>query len=168
VYHRYAEILAGHAATVFKTMSGLEPDTLEIVEDLENQGPKYNLGVRVDFKSLDEGCRVKSGFFICAFETIEAAGDIAAVIAKKLGVEMVLDSTVDSIDDVLGEFLNVAIGLTCSDWADQGINIEFSPPQKMSTWKPAPSASSTKAFHLTMETRGRPTVSIFLVFLPNA
>jgi hypothetical protein len=147
-------------------MSGLEPESLEILEDVDNKGPRYPLGVRVDFRSLDAHSPLHSGFFLCAFETVEAARDIAAVIASKLGVEGCLDSTIESVDNILGEFLNIVIGLTCSDWADRGLVTEFTPPRKLAQWQSLDFVAGEIAFHLSLKTISHPDVSVFLVFLP--
>ena len=48
MHRRLAEILSSHAAGVFKTMSGLEPERLEIVEAGDNEGPLYPMGVKVE------------------------------------------------------------------------------------------------------------------------
>jgi hypothetical protein len=163
-----AEILGRHAAGVFKTMSGLEPDRLEIVEAVESEGPRYPMGVRVAFQGRDRQSRPWSGFFICAFATLEAARDIAMAIAQKLGVAESVTGTVDSVDDVLGEFLNIIIGLTCSDWTDRGLETEFDPPDKLVERQMSGFAPGTKAFHLTMTIDGHAPVSFFLVFHSDA
>jgi hypothetical protein len=167
VYHRCAEILGRHAAKVFEIMSGLRPDRLEIVEADILNGPRFPLGVRVDFAGRDvEGGGI-SGFFVCAFETIDSACDIASAIATKLGLEPPSPDDAVGIDNVLGEFLNIVIGLTCSDWADHGLATEFDPPQTLSRQGQADSPAGALAFHLTMATAGHPPVSVFLVFLPG-
>jgi hypothetical protein len=164
VFHRLAEILGRHAATVFKTMSGLEPDRLEIIEAEENEGPRYPLGVKVDFHSLKDRPEELAGFFVCAFKTSEAAKEIASVIAGKLGLSGALAKSERGVDDILGEFLNIVIGLTCSDWADHGLITEFEPPQPLINCQFDSFPPLAKAYHLTMSSLGHPDVSIFLVF----
>lgn len=169
MYHRLAEILGHHAAKVFQIMSGLNPDRLEIVEADINGGPRYPLGVRVNFSGRDRGGSSQQGFFVCAFETIESARDIASVIAIKLGLSPPPPTDKAGIDNVLGEFLNIIIGLTCSDWAEHGLVTEFDPPMNLSKHERKNPVVLTKAFHLTMTTGEHPPVSIFLVFqLPLA
>ncbi|MDR2367811.1 MAG: hypothetical protein LBF58_06850 [Deltaproteobacteria bacterium] len=165
MYQRWAEILGNHAAKVFYIMSGLRPDRMEIAEADIGGGPRYPLGVRVDFSGHDSAGRPVGGFFVCAFDTTESAADIASTIAIKLGLAPPPPGDSTDIDNVLGEFLNIVIGLTCSDWAEHGLTTEFDPPQALSMHGKTAMARS-KAYHLTMATDYHPTVSIFLVFLP--
>jgi CheY-specific phosphatase CheX len=164
VHLRWAEILGRHAAKVFHIMSGLPPDRLEMTEaDLE-AGPRHPLGVRVDFTGLDELGRPLSGHFVCAFETAEAARDIASAIAVKMGLSPPDEGDLAGVDAVLGEFLNIVIGLTCSDWAELGLATEFDPPQPLAVHGRGRPDPGSRAFHLTMSAAGRPQVSIYLVF----
>jgi hypothetical protein len=162
-----AEILGRHAAGVFKAMSGLEPDRLEIVEAVENEGPRYPIGVRVDFHGLDRGHKPWSGYFICAFPDLAASRDIAQAICDKLGLAGMVTEEIGSVDDVLGEFLNIVIGLTCSDWTDRGLETEFDPPASLSESQAAALGQGARAFHLTLGIEGHPPVSFFLVFSPQ-
>ncbi|MDR2442378.1 MAG: hypothetical protein LBE31_02520 [Deltaproteobacteria bacterium] len=169
MYHRLAEILGRHAAGVFKTMSGLEPDRLEIVEALQTDGPRYPVGVRVDFLGNNQANRKVSGFFICAFETFDAAKDIAVVIAKKMGVlDSLSGDDLEGVDNVLGEFLNIIIGLTCSDWSDHGLTTEFDPPEKLVLCPEVENPLGSRGFHLTMTAIDHPPISFFLVLLPES
>jgi hypothetical protein len=165
VYQRWAELLGHRASKVFRLMSGLSPDSLEIVEADINSGPRYPLGVRVNFYGRDQEGLGVSGFFVCAFESVESAGDIASAIAAKMGLSPPAASDVTGIDNVLGEFLNTVIGLTCSEWADHGLTTEFDPPLALSRHESEKALACSKAFHLTMATDKHSTVSIFLVFL---
>ena len=167
MHQHLAEILGQHAAGVFKSMSGLAPDRLEIVEAKRSEGPRRPMGVRVDFRGKDRSESPWAGFFICAFDTLEAASDIARAIADKLGVAEAVDGSVDSVDNVLGEFLNIVIGLTCSDWTDRGLETKFDPPAQLAASPGAACPEAAKAFHLTMSIAGHPPVSFFLVFLPH-
>ncbi|MDR2302036.1 MAG: hypothetical protein LBF38_08370 [Deltaproteobacteria bacterium] len=167
MYHRWAEILGHHAAKVFQIMSGLFPERLEIVEADIDGGPRYPLGVRVDFSGRNDSDNAVRGFFVCAFDAIESAADIASAIAIKLGLAPPPPGDATDIDNVLGEFLNIVIGLTCSAWAEHGLVTEFDPPQTLSTHKKDASLVWAKAYHLTMTIENHPAVSIFLVFLPE-
>ena len=167
MHRRLAEILGRHASSVFKSISGLTAESLEIVEAEDKEGPRYPLGARVDFKGRDRDSNPWSGFFICAFATIEAAKDIALAIASQLGVADSISGTVDSVDQVIGEFLNIVIGLTCSDWLECGLDTDFDPPELLTDRKSARFEPGSKAFHLTMTIKGHFPVSFFLVFLPR-
>ncbi|MDR0622383.1 MAG: chemotaxis protein CheX [Deltaproteobacteria bacterium] len=147
-------------------MSGLFPDRLEIVEADVNGGPRSPLGVRVDFAGRKDSGQPARGYFVCAFDSIEAAGDIASAIAIKLGLAPPPPGDVTDIDNVLGEFLNIVIGLTCSDWAEHGLVTEFDPPQTLSMHDKNVTLEWEKAYHLTLSVELHPTVSVFLVFLP--
>jgi hypothetical protein len=148
-------------------MSGLAPDRLEISEADESEGPRFPLGVRVDFKGTTDSKKPLAGFFVCAFENSRAAGDIAAAIAAKLGVGFSLDAEQTGVENVLGEFLNVVIGLTCSDWAEHGLTTEFDPPQPLIVHEGDRKPSGSECYHLTLSAAGHPPVTIFLVFLPG-
>ncbi|MDR2455231.1 MAG: chemotaxis protein CheX, partial [Deltaproteobacteria bacterium] len=137
------------------------------VEAVENEGPRYPMGARVNFKGLDRDHQPWSGFFICAFATIEAAKDIAMAIASQMGVADSVTGTVDSVDQVLGEFLNIVIGLTCSDWIERGFETEFDPPEMLLERKDPGFEPEERAYHLTMTIEGHPEVSFFLVFLAS-
>jgi hypothetical protein len=165
VYHRWAEILGHHAAKVFQIMSGLSPDRLEIVEAGASGGPRYPLGARVDFSGENAVGDPVRGYFVCAFETVDSAGDIASAIAIKMGLDPPERGDANGIDNVLAEFLNIVIGLTCSDWAEHGLVTEFDPPQSLSIHGRDHALGWDKAYHLTMTVTQHPTVSIFLVFL---
>jgi hypothetical protein len=166
VYFHWAELLGRHAAKVFEVMSGLTPDRLEIVEADESEGPRFPLGVRVDFKGREASKAPLGGFFVCAFENLRSAGDIAAAIAAKLGTEVSSEAGQTGVDDVLGEFLNNVIGLTCSDWAEHGLETEFDPPQALVPHEGDRPAGS-RCYHLTLSADGHPPVTFFLVFLPG-
>jgi hypothetical protein len=148
-------------------MSGLGPERLEIVEADINCGPHYPLGVRVNFSGREANIGSFNGFFVCAFETVNSAGDIASAIARKMGLLPPSSDDIIGIDNVLGEFLNIVIGLTCSDWSEHGLEAEFDPPLNLSKHDQKETLVSAGAYHLTMTTDQHPPVSIFLVFLPS-
>ena len=162
---RLAETLGRHASGVFKTMSGLTPAGLAISEAGPSEGPLHPMGVRVDFKGRDGSGTPWSGFFICAFATMEAARDIAGAISAKLGVDSADDPA--GVDNVLGEYLNIVIGLTCSDWAKGGLETEFDPPRRLEARPDSGAGPGSRCFHLTMTLDGHPSISLFLVLAPG-
>ncbi|MDR1295900.1 MAG: hypothetical protein LBO05_00680 [Deltaproteobacteria bacterium] len=167
MYHRCAELLAEHAAKVFEIMTGLRPGREVAASGDATRTPGYTLGVRVEFAGrTGEGAPLE-GFFVCAFETFESARDIAGLISRKLGLETPAADDRAGVDDVLGEFLNIVIGLTCSDWAERGLATVFDPPQPMVVHSFSDVPPGSRGFHLTLSADGHPGVSIFLVFLSD-
>jgi hypothetical protein len=162
---RLAEVLGRHASEVFKAMSGLEPLGPEIAEAGPGAGPLHPMGARVDFHGRDASGAPWSGFFVCAFATLAAARDVASAIAAKLGVEVADDP--EGVDGVLGEYLNIVIGLTCSDWAVGGLETVFDPPLPLAATTDGGVPPRSRSFHLAMAIEGHPSMSLFLVLAPS-
>jgi hypothetical protein len=123
------------------------------------------VGERVVFRGeAERGSRV-NGFFICAFETMEAAVLFARDIADYLGLPP--SSSRSEPDDFVGEFLNVVIGLTCSAWAEHGLRVDFSPPERLQEHTVDPAPGTGRCFRVTISAGGRYTATLFLNFLPE-
>jgi CheY-specific phosphatase CheX len=167
MYHRYAEILGKHASDVFKSMSGLTPTKINVFPTGVFQKITYPLGVRVDFSGSSDLGHLVTGFFICAFDSFEAASEIAKSIAVHLGLEAQIAEQKEGVDNVVAEFLNIVIGLTCSDWAESGLRIDFNPPEKLVEHHIHPVSKEAMAFHLIIETSDSLKVSIFLNFMSD-
>jgi hypothetical protein len=166
VRRRLAEILGRHAVGVLKTMSGLEALSL-VIDEADHEGPRHPMGAKVGFHGLAREGRPFSGVLVCAFATAEAALEVATAIASRLGVADAVTGTVESVDDVLGEFLNIIIGLTCPDWLELGLETEFDPPERLRDLSGDALAPRSEAFHLTLGLSGDREISFHLVFSPG-
>jgi hypothetical protein len=164
MYEKCAKSLACHAATVFRTMTGHEPSNVVILDDCETVKHNFTLGARVNFKEEEaDGPEVK-GFFICAFETKKHASDFALDISRYLGLNP--SDTANEIDNYVGEFLNVVIGLTCSSWADHGLRMEFDPPERLQEHSIDKSPSSGYFFEVGILAENFYKTILFVHFLP--
>jgi hypothetical protein len=126
---------------------------------------QYVEGARVDFKGQIQG-RPVGGFLICAFHVFQVAQDLARAIAVKMGLDPEMASHRQGVENVLAEFLNIIIGLTCSDWAKFGLDIVFDPPEKLVAHYLAPVAKEDEAYHMTFKLSGGDRrIDFFLRFL---
>lgn len=167
MYEKCSLALASHASAVFATMTRRRPDRVETrPERPGGQRTRFTLGERVDFRGENpEGARV-NGFFICAFDTLEKAVLFARDVADYLGLPS--STSKAETDNYVGEFLNVVIGLTCSAWADHGLRVDFSPPERLQEHDVGDVPESGHCFRVSIESEGHYSATILLFFLPEA
>jgi hypothetical protein len=167
MYKKCSKSLASHAADVFKTMTGHIPTKIEIsANDQPGTQMHYTIGVRVNFQGVEiaQGQAVK-GFFICAFETLDLAFSFAGDISKYLGLTAI--NSVSEIDNYVGEFLNVVIGLTCSTWAEHGLIVEFYPPEQLKEHTIEINPSSGHFFQVAIFAENFYKTTLFVHFFPQ-
>jgi hypothetical protein len=166
MYEKCSQALASHAAAVFTTMTRRAPSRVEVAPGSQTGVPMcFTLGERVEFRGeAKHGLKVK-GFFICAFDTMNSAVAFARDIAAYLGLPA--SSSKQETDNYVGEFLNVVIGLTCSAWADHGLRVDFSPPERLQEHSIGQAARSGHSWRVTIEAEGRYSTTLFLYFLPE-
>jgi hypothetical protein len=167
MYDKCSNSLATHAASVFATMTGHSP-RLEVQSLDGDQAPAshFTLGERVDFQGEGEDGTKVRGFFICSFETIEAARLFAQDVAVYLGLSPTGPPT--ETDAYVGEFLNVVIGLTCSAWADHGFRVEFDPPRVLEEHAIGAGPPEAKSYQLAITAEGAYQARVYLRFLEGA
>ncbi|MDR1086245.1 MAG: chemotaxis protein CheX [Deltaproteobacteria bacterium] len=165
IYHKCAEILGQHAQDVMVRMSSVAHPGESLKLETKSLKRRYAEGVKVSFRGLSPDNKPIAGFFICAFHLYNAARDLARDIAVKMGLGPELSDTREGVENVLGEFLNIIIGLTCSDWTKEGLDINFDPPEKLGGHRIEPVSQEALAYHLTLKMTGAREISIFLNFL---
>jgi hypothetical protein len=167
MYLKCSQSLASHAADVFTTMTRRAPSSVESRRE-GAAGPRrrFTLGERVNFRGeAGQGASV-NGFMICAFDSMEEAALFARDVADYLGLSA--SSSKNETDNYVGEFLNVVIGLTCSAWADHGLRVEFSPPERLQEHTIEQPGDRGHCFSVTItEAEGRYSATLFLNFLPE-
>jgi CheY-specific phosphatase CheX len=165
-------------------MSSLTPTLGGLTLEAGGQSRQYAEGVKVNFKgralSLSQGPgeaagqeaggsggvgQALGGYFICAFHVFRVAQELARRIAVKMGLGPGLADTREGVENVIGEFLNVIIGLTSSDWAKKGLEILFDPPEKLGGHLIDPIPTGSEAYHLAINLMDGQEISIFLNFL---
>jgi CheY-specific phosphatase CheX len=144
-------------------MSTLTPRLDALVRAEVQRGHSFVEGVKVNFRGRAQG-RLTRGFFICAFDAFPVAQSLARNIAVKLGLGQDLAANREGVENVLAEFLNIIIGLTCSDWAKNGLEIDFDPPRRLGTHDLDPAPPGTEAYHLTLKLPDNREIAIFLSF----
>ncbi|MDR3153520.1 MAG: hypothetical protein LBW85_04425 [Deltaproteobacteria bacterium] len=165
MYEKCSHALASHAAAVFTTMTRRAPSKVEVrPESSEDPRLLFTVGERVDFRGEAAGGSRVNGFFICAFEAMDAAVLFAGDIASYLGLPA--SSSKAETDNYVGEFLNVVIGLTCSAWADHGLRVDFSPPEKLQEHT-VDLEPEGQCYRVVIEAEGLYTATVFLDFLPE-
>ncbi|MDR1079586.1 MAG: chemotaxis protein CheX [Deltaproteobacteria bacterium] len=167
MYEKCSQALASHAAAVFTTMTRRAPSRVEVSQG-SRKAPlmRFTLGERVDFRGVAEhGSRVK-GYFICAFDAMDSAVSFARDIAAYLGLPA--SSSKAETDNYVGEFLNVVIGLTCSAWAEHGLRVDFSPPERLQEHSIDQDHLAGHCWRVAIEADGRYTTTLFLNFLPES
>ncbi|MDR2460741.1 MAG: hypothetical protein LBE38_08175 [Deltaproteobacteria bacterium] len=167
MYKNCSKSLATHAAEVFHTMTGHKPSKVEILTTSTNETEHhFTIGERVEFQGKDrKGLNVK-GFFICAFETMDAALRFSQDISTYLG--LTTSNTKGEADNYIGEFLNVVIGLTCSAWADHGLRVDFNPPEKLQEHSIDKAPLSGHFFQVIIEASSFYKTTLFLHFQPES
>jgi hypothetical protein len=187
IYHKCAEILGGHAQDVIVRMSSLTPTLGGLTLEAGGRSRRYAEGVKVSFKGRvlapgqatcdaggeappgwaghGEAWRALGGYFICAFHVFRVAQDLARHIAVNMGLGPELADTREGVENVIGEFLNIIIGLTSSDWAKKGLEILFDPPEKLGGHLIDPIPPGSEAYHLAIGLRDGQEISVFLNFL---
>jgi hypothetical protein len=166
MYDKCSQALASHAAAVFATMTRRAPTRVDVrPEGVGAPCLRFPLGERVDFKGeAVHGSKVK-GYFICAFDAMDSAVCFARDVAVYLGLPA--SSSKAETDNFVGEFLNVVIGLTCSAWADHGLRVDFSPPERLQEHTIDQPPLPGHCYRVTIEAEGLYSATLFLNFLPG-
>ncbi|MDR1607612.1 MAG: chemotaxis protein CheX [Deltaproteobacteria bacterium] len=164
IYRQSAEVLGRHALDVIARMSSLEGSLGGLWREDGLKARRYVEAVRVNFQGTVAAKPVK-GFFICAFHVFQVAQELAQAIALKMGLSREMAQDREGVENVLGELLNIIIGLTCPDWAKIGLEIDFDPPEKLGGHHIEPMAEGARAYHLSINLPESREISIFVNFI---
>jgi hypothetical protein len=163
MYEKCAKSLAEHATKVIESMTGHIPDLKEIQAITQDSPLDFILGQRVNFSGRDgEGGQIY-GFFICAFDEIGEASALAGDIARSLELTPPGRNRAE-LGSFVGELLNVIIGLACAAWDEHGLEVKFSPPEKLREHHVAPLLSGASAWEVRLSVEGRYEPIFLLVF----
>lgn len=159
----YAQILASHVADVIRRTSDLIPTGISLTS--QPTVPLFcELAVRIDFKGALTDNEKMSGFVICGSSKREESRPLLTAIARHLGFDESLVDTPDGPVDILSEFLNIVIGLTGADWAENGFEMNFSTPRNLSGQATPVRSANEVAFHIAVGTDVGATVDIVAAF----
>lgn len=149
----FAEILGRHTAEVIQRASGLVPRAVEVRRQPQSP-PSCELAAGIDFQGRLAGTdgpgRAVSGQLMCGFVRQSQAHPILAAMARHLGLDQALADQPDGRINLLKEFLNIVIGLTGAEWAEQGFEMDFSTPADLSGQPPSPPGRDETALHVTV------------------
>lgn len=158
----FAEILSRHTAEVIQRTSGLIPSETRINPQPQSP-PLCELAVRIDFRGrLDKSDL--SGYVLCGFVRQDQSRPILAAMARHLHLDEGLIDSPDGPINLLNEFLNIVIGLTGAEWAEQGFEMDFSTPANMSGQAVAAPSRAETAFHVVVGTESGARVDLLAVF----
>jgi hypothetical protein len=158
----FAEILGRHTAEVIQRASGLIPKETRIDSRPQNP-PLCELAVRIDFKGRLGQSKV-GGYVLCGFVRQDQSRPILEAMARHLHLDEGLIDSPDGPINLLNEFLNIVIGLTGAEWAEQGFEMNFSPPVNMSGQAVAALTGAETAFHVVVGTESGARVDLLAVF----
>lgn len=128
---KYARILAKHAAEIISHTSNLLPTRVEVVEQSDSSST-FELAVSIDIKGKSGGHDNLSGRVVIGSKLHEESRPLLLAMVRHFGLdESILDAKDGSVN-ILGEFLNIIIGLASSEWSEQGFDLNFSTPQDIS------------------------------------
>lgn len=123
MYLNFVKSLAEHAVIAYREMT----DSGIIGVDIRQQkNPSIDLPIATVIEYQGKTSPI-SGVFVLGFESLEAAIEVAGYLAAKLGLPKPLTVDADTID-LIGEFMNVVVGRTISEWDRQGTPVVFGPP----------------------------------------
>ncbi len=123
MYLQFVKALAENAVKAFREMTG----TGVIGVDLKLQtSESLDLPIAqvIQYEGKDAPL---AGVFVLGFDSTAAAKGVAGALAAKLGLPKPETLDEDAID-MLGEFMNVVVGRTISDWDSEGMPVVFGPP----------------------------------------
>ncbi|MDR1871430.1 MAG: hypothetical protein LBS60_05810 [Deltaproteobacteria bacterium] len=167
IYHDCAGILGQHAQDVLTRMSSIAPALGALTYETGSLNRQYAEAVKVSFRG-QAGEAATKGYLIWAFHVFKVAQELGRDIAVKMGLEAELAGTREGVENILGETLNIIIGLTSSDWSQKGLDIVFDPPEKLGAHLIDAIPPDQKAFHVTLTLEKGPDISIFLHFTQSS
>ncbi len=167
---QYARILANHAAEVIRCTSRLHPTGLRVLSGPEAAAPGGNpphpgeLAVRIDFQGRLRDGGDLSGYVIGGLAGREALRPLLSAMASHLGLDDGLLDAPDGPANLLSEFLNIIVGLAAADWAEHGLETDFSPPRNVGGQaRPVPAGPET-AYRLQIDLDAAARLDLLAVF----
>lgn len=168
---KYAQILANHAADVIRRTSRLHPIDLRVLSgtaaSIASEGsppPQDELAVRIDFQGrLSDGSPL-SGYVIGGLAGRREMRPLLSAIANYLGLGDSLLDAPDGPTNLLSEFLNIIIGLAAADWAEHGLETDFSPPRNVGGQARPTLDGPETAYRLQIDTDAAARLDLLAVF----
>lgn len=124
----YAQIVADQAAELITKIAGLNPASIEVAPGSEALA-EGSLTLFIEFRSVSAAQR-GGGRLLCSCPPQDdGQWPLIQAIARTMGFDQSLMDSPDGPANILGEYLNMVMGLAAADWAEQGFQIYFSTPK---------------------------------------
>lgn len=156
----YALTLADRASEVLARSYNREAEAIQAVAEVVpasgcgcGGGGLEDMRVGINFESRE----IRGGLLAG-----KAGPELLKTLARSHHLEE--DRAQDSADDLLAEFLNIVIGLAAADWAEKGLEIEFSSPEKASL---IPVKNDEQICRLLLGGRPEHQLTLILFFRPQ-
>jgi len=120
---KYLNILAEHCKRNFQEMTKTEVVSVTVKKD-ERPNEIYAIAKVVPYEDMDKRME---GRFILGFTDDAMAVLVASSIATNMGLPPVTEMG-EVASDILGEFINIIMGNTISEWDKLGFRVKFGPP----------------------------------------
>lgn len=160
----FSKILGRHTASLLDKIADGGPFCVQLCER-PRERPLSQLAVDIDFDGvLTEGLKKVNGYVICGAASYADVRPLLTDIADHLGLEASILETESGPQNILKEFLNIVIGLTGAEWAENGFDIDFSTPDIISGRVLPPIGSGDHSFHLVASSPAGIRVDILVVF----
>lgn len=127
----YAQILAKHAASTITLTTGFITTRVEVLDQL-TYPDKCALAVSIDIEGVSSGHDDISGCVVIGSQLHEESRPLLLAMVRHFGLQETLLDAPDGPTNILGEFLNIIIGLTGEEWAELGFDLNFSTPKDVS------------------------------------
>lgn len=159
----FAEILGKRAAEVVRRTSDLPPTGVAVTGRIAAP-PECELAVRIDFRGTMTGGAPVSGYVLCGSVRHEQSRPLLAAMARHFGLSGSWADSAQGAADILGEFLNIIVGLAAADWGEHGFEMDFSTPENVSGRPPSAFGPDDHPFHIVVTTEGGAEVHLLAVF----
>jgi CheY-like chemotaxis protein len=144
-FSQYLDMLSDACKETIEQMTRLKIDRVEVIEAIEPTG-KVSFAHTIAYTDYDEKV---DGNFILAFESIDAALNLASSISERLGIGR-FEAVCEDSTDLLNEFLNVVVGRTISEWDSIGLSVKFDTPVFKENYE-SKDSKNTQGYLLSMD-----------------
>ncbi len=134
----YAQIVADQAAELITKIAGLKPASIEVAPGSEALA-EGSLTLFIEFRSVSAAQR-GGGRLLCSCPPQDGQWPLIQAIARTMGFDQSLMDSPEGPANILGEYLNMVMGLAAADWADKGFQIYFSTPKIFNGPQAAPNS----------------------------
>lgn len=156
----YADILGQKAAEVLQRICKM-PEVKVEKSFAGSFDRRPELAMAIDFKGRTSAGDEIEGLMLCGYESRAEASAFISAMAEGCGLEAAKAES--RALEIIGEYLNIVIGLAAAAMAERGLEIEFAPPRPAEADK-RPSLEFKEVLTIALSTEAWAPPTVWAIF----